>query len=154
MMLEEQLRRYRFFRRLGAFGIAQGHPRSVRAALSYSAEVLKDPSHCLCVFPQGSMRRAHDRPLGFKRGLQTILAMYGGEASVLPVAIACEFRDERRPEAYFLADRACLVSGTTFQGMEWLESVQKSQMDRLDAMIGAGHSGRVLVGASKSADSR
>ncbi len=105
MMLEEQLRKYRFFRRLGAFGISQGNPRGVRAALSYSAGVLKETSNCLCIFPQGAMRRLHDRPLGFMRGLEAILRMHGGEASVLPVAMACEFLGYRRPEALFLADR-------------------------------------------------
>ena len=154
MMLEEQLRRYRFFRRLGAFGIAQGHPRSVRASLAYSAGILQNPSHCLCVFPQGSMHRAYDRPLGFKRGLETVLAMYGGEASILPVAIACEFLGDRKPEAFLLADRTYAVSGKDFQGREWLERLQESQMDRLDAMIGTGQSGRILVGGSESEDSR
>jgi 1-acyl-sn-glycerol-3-phosphate acyltransferase len=153
MMLEEQLRRYPFFRRLGAFGISQGHPRSVRAALSYSAEILKDPSHCVCIFPQGSMHRVHERPLGFRRGLRTILALVGAEVSIVPVAIACEFLGDRKPEAFLLADRTCTVSGSTFQGMDWLESVQLSQMDRLDAMIAAGKPGRALargLGSGKS----
>jgi 1-acyl-sn-glycerol-3-phosphate acyltransferase len=154
MMLEEQLRRYRFFSRLGAFGIAQGHPRSVRASLAYSAGILQNPSHCLCIFPQGSMHRAHDRPLGFKRGVEMVLTMYGGEASILPVAIACEFLSDRKPEAFLLADRTYAVRGNAFQGREWLERLQESQMDRLDAMIGAREAGRILVGRSGSEDSR
>jgi 1-acyl-sn-glycerol-3-phosphate acyltransferase len=148
MMLEEQLQRFGFFNRLGAFGISPGNPRSVRAALAYSAHVLRDPSHCLCMFPQGSLHRFHERPLGFQRGLHRILKDYGGEASILPVAITCEFRGERKPEALLLADREHIVSGAEFRGMEWLESIQASQMDRLDAMIGAGEPGRALVGTS------
>jgi len=146
MMLEEQLRRFRFFRRLGAFGISQGQARGVRAALSYSADLLRDPSHCLCMFPQGTMHRLHDRPLGFRRGLATILAMYGGEASVLPVAIACEFLGQRRPEAFLLADRFFRLDAAAFKGMEWMESEQTAQMDRLDAMIAAGETGLILAG--------
>jgi 1-acyl-sn-glycerol-3-phosphate acyltransferase len=150
MMLEQQLKKYRFFRRLGAFGISPGHPRSVRAALTYSANLLRDPSNCLCVFPQGSLHRIRERPLGFKPGLQHVLAEYGGDVNILPVAIACEFRGERRPEALFLADRAYAASGTTFQGMDWLESIQASQMDRLDTMITAGEPGLTLVGRTAS----
>jgi 1-acyl-sn-glycerol-3-phosphate acyltransferase len=151
MMLEEQLQRFWFFNRLGAFGISPGNPRSVRAALAYSAQLLRDPSHCLCMFPQGSLHRFGERPLGFKRGLHRILRDYGGQASILPLAISCEFRGERKPEALFLADRTYTVSGAEFQGMEWLESIQAGQMDRLDAMIGAGESGRALVGSSRPA---
>jgi 1-acyl-sn-glycerol-3-phosphate acyltransferase len=149
MMLEEQLRRYRFFRRLGAFGIERGHPRSVRASLSYSAEVLMDASNCLCVFPQGSMRRLHDRPLGFKRGLESVLSMHGRAACILPVAIACEFLGERRPEAFFLADRHYRMDGAGFPGIEWLEGVQADQMGRLQSMISAGDKGRILAGRAK-----
>jgi 1-acyl-sn-glycerol-3-phosphate acyltransferase len=154
MMLEEQLRRYWFFRHLGAFGIEQGQPRSVRASLSYSAEVLREPSCCLCVFPQGTMRRLHDRPLGFKRGLAAILSMYGGEACVLPVAMACEFLGERRPQVFFLADRHYRVSGAAFPGMEWLEKAQADQMDRLQLMIGAGEKGRILAGRLEAGSPR
>jgi len=154
MMLEEQLRRYRFFRRLGAFGIEQGYPRSARASLSYSAELLKDASNCLCLFPQGAMHRFHDRPLGFQRGLANVLSMHGGAACILPVAIACEFLGERRPEAFFLADRHFRLDGATFPGIEWLEGVQEDQMDRLQSMIAGGDKGRILVGRSGSGDSR
>ena len=149
MMLEEQLRKYPFFRRIGAFGISQGKVGGVRAALSYSSDLLGDPSHCLCMFPQGTMHRLHDRPLGFRRGLATILALYGGEASLLPLAIACEFLGERRPEAFLLADRVFRLDGATFKGMEWLESEQAAQMDRLDEMIAAKERGRSLVGGKE-----
>ena len=154
MMLEDQLRRYRFFRRLGAFGIEQGYPRSVRASLSYSADVLKDPSSCLCMFPQGAMHRLHDRPLGFKRGLANILSVHGSAVCILPVAIACEFLEERRPEAFLLADRQFHTGDAAFPGIQWLEDVQADQMDRLQSMIAAGDRGRIVAGRSRSGDSR
>jgi hypothetical protein len=149
MMLEEQLAKYPFFRRLGAFGIEQGRPRSVMSSIAYSAAVLKDPSNLLCIFPQGSMRHVHARPLGFQRGLQRVVAMSGGVLSVLPVAMACEFIDDQRPEVYLLADRAYEVSASTFPGVEWLERIQESQMDRLEQAIAAREQGRILLGGRR-----
>ena len=150
MMLEAQLARYPFFRRLGAFGIEQGSPRGVISSLAYSAAVLKEPSSLLCIFPQGEMRHVHARPLGFRRGMERVLAMYGGELSVLPVALACEFTGEQRPEAYLLADRAHQVSATTFQGMEWLERIQEQQMDRLEQAVAAREQGRIILAGRRS----
>jgi hypothetical protein len=70
------------------------------------------------------------------------------------VAIACEFFGQRRPEAFFLADRHFRLDGATFPGIEWLEGVQQDQMDRLQSMVAAGDKGRILVGRSESGDSR
>jgi hypothetical protein len=47
MMLEEQLRRFRFFRRVGAFGIRPGSLGAVSAAISYSATVLDSLANTL-----------------------------------------------------------------------------------------------------------
>jgi hypothetical protein len=150
MMLEGQLARYPFFRRLGAFGIEQGSPRGVISSLAYSAAVLKDPSSLLCIFPQGEMRHVHARPLGFQRGTQRVLAMYGGALSILPVAMACEFTAEQRPEVFLLADAAYEVGASTFPGMQWLERIQEQQMDRLEQAIAAREQGRILLGGRRS----
>jgi 1-acyl-sn-glycerol-3-phosphate acyltransferase len=150
MMLEEQLAKYPFFRRLGAFGVEQGRPRAIMSSLAYSAAVLKDPSNLLCIFPQGAMRHVHTRPLGFQRGLQRVLAMYGGVLSVLPVAMACEFMDNQRPEVFLLSDRVYEVNASTFPGVEWLERTQETQMDRLEQAIAVREQGRILLGGRRS----
>jgi hypothetical protein len=150
MMLEGQLARYPFFRWLGAFGIEQGRPRGVISSLAYSAAVLEDPSSLLCIFPQGEMRHVHTRPLGFQRGVEKVLAMYGGSLCILTVAIACEFMDDQRPEVFFLADRAHEVNAATFPGVEWLERNQERQMDRLEQAIAAREQGRILLGGRRS----
>jgi 1-acyl-sn-glycerol-3-phosphate acyltransferase len=96
MMLERQLERFRFFQRIGAFGIRPGSPRSVAKALDYSASLLADPANALCLFPQGEMRHPEARPLGFRRGLESILTRHGGRVTLLPLAIRCDFYEDQR----------------------------------------------------------
>ena len=146
MMLEEQLERYSFFSRVGAFGIRQGMPRSVIESLGYSAGVLHAPGTALCLFPQGEMRSPRVRPLGFQRGVEKILAMHGGDVCILPVAMRCEHLGNRRPEAFFLADRTWRGSRASFPGMPWLERMQESQMDRLEEAIEKREPGHVILG--------
>jgi 1-acyl-sn-glycerol-3-phosphate acyltransferase len=90
MMLDGQLFRYRFFSRVGAFGIQPGQPRSVLDTLKYSAAVLQDPGNALCLFPQGELRYHALRPLGFQRGLERILKLCGKTVQILPLAIRCD----------------------------------------------------------------
>lgn len=145
MMLEEQLSKYRFFSRIGAFGIEPGLPRRAYAALKYSAEVLRDPENALCIFPQGVLRYSGLRPLEFQRGVGHILKLHGGEVNLLPLGIRCEFLIDQRAEAFFLADRIFQVSHKNFQGIEWLERQEEELLGRLSRAILLGEKGQVVV---------
>jgi len=145
MMLEEQLRKYRFFSRIGAFGIEPGLPRKTYEALKYSAAVLQDPANALCVFPQGVLRAYAIRPLQYQRGVGLILKLYGGEVNLMPLGMRCEFLIDQRPEAFFMADRIYRVDRDSFQGVAWLEQREQALLDRLTRAILGGAKDRVIV---------
>ena len=145
MMLEEQLSKYGFFSRIGAFGIESGLARKSYEALKYSADVLRNPANALCVFPQGVLRYSGVRPLEFQRGVGFILKLYGGEVNLLPLGIACEFLIDQRPEAFFMADRVYQVNQRSFQGIQWLEHLEEDLLQRLDQAVLAGEKGRTMV---------
>jgi 1-acyl-sn-glycerol-3-phosphate acyltransferase len=145
MMLEEQLAKYRFFSRIGAFGIEPGLARRSYQALRYSAAVLRDAGNALCIFPQGVLRYSGVRPLGFQRGVEHILKLYGADVNLLPLGIRCEFLIDQRPEAFFMADRVFRVNQKTFQGMQWLEKQEEELLERLYQAVLSGEKGRVVV---------
>jgi 1-acyl-sn-glycerol-3-phosphate acyltransferase len=146
MMLEEQLALYPFFRKLGAFGIRQGHPRSVMETLRYSASLLKDPESLLCVYPQGVLAPFKARPLGFQRGLEKIISLSGVSVSLLQYAIRCEFSRERLPEAFFLFAPFQSLSEQTPVDMTRAECEEEKLMDRLETEIAGGARGRAFFG--------
>jgi 1-acyl-sn-glycerol-3-phosphate acyltransferase len=146
MMLEEQLRRFPFFGRIGAFGIRQGHPRAVASSLRYAASLLDSPGNAVCIFPQGALTARGVRPLGFQRGLEKVVKMHHGEVTILPVAIRCEFLGHRKPMAFLLAGDPVAASPSAFPGMQYLERYQESLLDRLDSLIASGELGLTLVG--------
>jgi hypothetical protein len=145
MMLEEQLSKYRFFSRIGAFGIEQGFARKSYEALRYSADVLRDPANALCIFPQGVLRYFGIRPLDFRRGVGHILKLHGGDVNLLPLGIRCEFLIDQRPEAFFMADRVFRINHHTFQGIDWLEQAEETLLDRLSQAILSGDKGQTVV---------
>ncbi|HET6486175.1 MAG TPA: lysophospholipid acyltransferase family protein [Spirochaetia bacterium] len=146
LMLEEQLARYPFFRLLGAFGIRPGHPRSAMQTLRYCSSLLDRPDTLLCLFPQGVLVPFRARPLGFQRGLETILSIHGGPVTLLQFAMRCEFGGNRLPEAYLLFNPARVIDPRDFGGMEKLERDQELLMDRLETEIARATPGRLLLG--------
>jgi hypothetical protein len=154
MMLEEQLARFRFFRRIGAFGIRPGSIGEVAASLAYSASVLREPANALCLFPQGVMRHPSARPLGFRPGLERILREHGAPVGILPLAIRCEFYEDQRPEALFQFDR-CLEAGPgSYPGSGWIEERVTGLLDQAGRAAQEKSPGRLLVAGQVGAGER
>jgi 1-acyl-sn-glycerol-3-phosphate acyltransferase len=149
MMLEEQLRRFPFFARVGAFGISPGQRRGVADAVRYSGSVLGERRNALCVFPQGVLAPGGMRPLGFQRGIERILSIAEAEISLLPLAIRCEFLGERKPAAFLLPGEVQILTAGTFAGAARLEETVASLLERLNEMIveaGPGPQGAAAIG--------
>lgn len=92
------LARYRFFGRLGFFGI---EPNSVRGAAQFlrvAATILRAPKAALWLTPQGRFCDARQRPAGFKPGLGHLAARLE-RAVFLPLALEITYWEERTPEA-------------------------------------------------------
>ncbi|MDZ7291804.1 MAG: lysophospholipid acyltransferase family protein [candidate division KSB1 bacterium] len=153
MMLEEQLARYRFFARLGAFSINPHSAGSVRESIRYSIEILKQqltPKPLLCIFPQGDLWPWDKRPLEFKGGTEVILNGYAGRVNLLPLAIRTEFLGEQRPEAFFLFGQNTITNSNTFLGMQRLQEIEENLLDQLRDRITKGEQGITLVSGRKS----
>jgi len=98
MMDEANLRRFFFFRWLGAFGVDRTTRSGVLAATRYALDRLREPHARVWLFPQGALRPADTRPLGCERGAGWLAA--GAGVRLVPVAIRYEFLEEQRPEAF------------------------------------------------------
>lgn len=91
------LERYRFFGRLGFFGVAQHSPRGARAFLETGATILREPGTALWITAQGRFTDARERPVQLRPGLGH-LARRVGRLQVLPVAVEYTYWQERLPE--------------------------------------------------------
>jgi 1-acyl-sn-glycerol-3-phosphate acyltransferase len=91
------LDRYRFFTRLGVFGVAPG-PAGARAFLRTGRAILETPGTALAVTAQGRFVDPRERPVRLMPGVGH-LAHGVGRGTVLPVALEYPFWNERLPEA-------------------------------------------------------
>lgn len=92
------LERYRFFARLGFFGVEAGTTRGAVQFLRAALQRLETPGAALWVTPQGRFADVRERPVRFKPGLGHLAARLG-RAVWLPLAIEITPWQERTPEA-------------------------------------------------------
>jgi 1-acyl-sn-glycerol-3-phosphate acyltransferase len=94
MMLEDQLEKNRFLRRLGAFSI-KPRSRSMILSLNYASELLDDPRNMLLIFPQGEIGSQHRHRFDFRKGIGKILD--GRKVQVVMVTHLIDYFSSPRP---------------------------------------------------------
>jgi 1-acyl-sn-glycerol-3-phosphate acyltransferase len=99
VMDERQLRRYRFFTRMGMIGVDRTRLSGAKEFLDYSVDLLKGQRRALWLTPQGEMTSNFNRPLRFQPGLGH-LAERLGVFYATTVCLHYEFWNEPRPEAF------------------------------------------------------
>jgi 1-acyl-sn-glycerol-3-phosphate acyltransferase len=92
------LARYRFFERLGFFGVQPGTAQGAREFLRNGAAILARPNSALWVTAQGEFTDARQRPVRLRAGVGHLLRRLEGGV-VLPLALEYPFWQERFPEA-------------------------------------------------------
>lgn len=102
-MEEKNLRRYAVFRRLGAFSIDRGHPRSAFESFEYAAELAREKSdRSFLIFPQGKIVPDTLRPIAFESGIRRVIDRLL-PCRVVPLALAYKFRGEFKPVIFATA---------------------------------------------------
>ncbi len=96
VMEEQNLERYRFLARLGAFSIRRGEPGSSLEMLRYAQELLKRPRAAVCLFPEGMMRPFGELPLRLERGVEVLARV--ARVECVPLAIRYAFFEHERPD--------------------------------------------------------
>lgn len=145
MMEHFNLKRFGFFRRIGAFSVDRSDPSSLRASLDYTAELLHRPRAVVWVFPQGRMTSHDVRPLGFQPGLR-ILLRRAGRLRVATAAVRFEFWQDERPEVFvrfglptwFEREQAGTI-------LDELETRLTRELDTLNADVSSQDPGRFEI---------
>jgi 1-acyl-sn-glycerol-3-phosphate acyltransferase len=92
------LNKYRFFARLGYFGVEQDSLRGARHFIRTAEAILSQPNSILWLTPQGRFADVRERPVRFKAGLGH-LPRHIKSAAFVPLAIEYSHWEARLPEA-------------------------------------------------------
>lgn len=92
------LEKYRFFKRLGFYGVEQGTLRGAVRFLENSLTILSQPNTAIWVTAQGRFTDPRARPVFIRSGVAN-LARRLKRGVILPLAVEYPFWEERCPEA-------------------------------------------------------
>ena len=132
----DALRRYRFMRRCGLFGLEPGTQAGAARLLAVGRRVLAAPDALLCITPQGRFGDVRERPLALRRGLAALLARTPG-VTAIPVALDYPFWDESRPEALARwGEPLAAPPGPRWNASAWHGALTGALSDTMDALTG------------------
>jgi 1-acyl-sn-glycerol-3-phosphate acyltransferase len=131
---EAMLARYRFFARLGFFGVEPGTRRGATAFLRATDEIFARPGTALWITPQGRFADVRERPVTLRDGVgHAARRMRGG--TVLPLAIEYPFWEERTPEALCLWGEPIVVEdGATREPGAWTAAIAAGLESAMDSL--------------------
>lgn len=95
MMDEQNLARYRFLSRIGAFSVRRGDATSASQSLRYARQLLKRPRSAVFVFPEGELRPG-TQPGALLRGVEVLARLC--RARCVPVAIRYTIFEHELPD--------------------------------------------------------
>ncbi len=146
------LSKYRFFERLGFFGVELGSARGARRFLSVSQRVLAQPDSALWIAAEGQFTDPRTRPVRLRSGIGH-LAVRVRQAVLLPLALEYPFWEERTPEALARFGEEIPAGEAGLKASDWtavLETRLQAALDSLAADALARDPGRfdVLLGGT------
>lgn len=101
MMEDKQMRRYKFFRKLGAFSVNLTEKRSTSATLKYALASLERENGALYVYPEGEIRPFSSHDLTFENGLSWILKKCDASSvDAVPVSVYIHTAFSNKPELF------------------------------------------------------
>lgn len=103
----EQLRRFKFMRKIGIFGVAPDDPRSLPRMVRHVKERFASEPRCtLWITPQGEFRDVRDE-IALRPGAGAVAARAceRREIPVLALAIEYTFWEDKRPEVFLRVER-------------------------------------------------
>lgn len=99
MMLEKELKKIRFFSKIGAFSISHEEPKKIIESLNYSANIISKDSY-LVIYPQGVIEPFEKDNLTLKKGIINIIKKTKFDTDILPVAIKIHYSNKKLPNVY------------------------------------------------------
>ena len=99
MMLEEQLKKYWFFRYSGGFSVNR-NSRTIFETLDYAGNLLHNNENLVLIFPQGKIQSVYQQEIQFEKGVERIIRSTACEIQVIFLANLVDYFSSSRPKIF------------------------------------------------------
>ena len=149
LALEDTVRRYPFFNKIGCYGFNPGQASDVRAMLRYSGELLDAPqAPVLLYFPEGRITPNLGNPYVLRHGLRALKPKK--PAVMVPLYVTVHPLNERKPTVFLaLGEPFSLHADYKHRPAVLAESFEALRRNTNEA-VSRGEWGETLVGRGPS----
>jgi hypothetical protein len=135
MMEEEQLKKLKFFRMLGAFSVIRENYREARKSVEYANKLLtKGNKKTLLIFPQGEILPNDFRPVKFYNGISFLIEKLE-KCNIVHCSIRYEFLNEYKPEIFVKFGKLETVGvDKNFDRKEFTKILETKMLENLDTL--------------------
>ncbi|MBO9128686.1 lysophospholipid acyltransferase family protein [Bacillus sp. 165] len=137
MMHESGMKRFPFFRYLGAFTINRSNPKDIIHSLHYACERLQQ-KESIWLFPQGDEKHLEIRPLSFLPGFVYIIEN-NLDIPIVPVSYYYSFGHHQKPDLYIAFGEPLFynqLAGTTRRDKtKYTEELFTNQLNSLKTLV-------------------
>lgn len=127
LMEDNQMRRYPFFKKIGAFSIDRGDPRKAITSLRYAVQSMKRERSSLFIFPEGKITPSGS-PMNFEGGLAWMHSKLP-EVDVVPIGIYMHTIRHDKPELHLHIGKA-IVPGKDMSNKE-LTTIYENELNSI-----------------------
>lgn len=150
MVLEEQLKKYKFFLKLGAYSIDQKNPKKIIESLNYTNDLLNNPDVMTTIFPQGELLPNFTRPLKFNKGIERVAKNHMDKLNIVPLAMKIHYLKEQRSQVFFKFGDTKIISNQENFNIESMSSETEILLDGIDNSIINNNFGETLLSGNVS----
>jgi 1-acyl-sn-glycerol-3-phosphate acyltransferase len=100
MMLEDQLKRYWFFQKVGCYSIDLDDNRKIVASLKYTIDLLSNSDNIITIYSQGEIQAYDEKKIVLKDGIDFIAKKSTVDFQILPLAFRIHYSNEKLPIVY------------------------------------------------------
>lgn len=151
MILEESLKKYKFFTKIGGFSINQNSPKSIFETLKYTSDLMKENKNSMFViFPQGILLPGFVPNYTFSKGIDKIIEYYNDKVNLLLLSINIHYLNEEKAEVFFKFSKNYVVDKTNNISIKELENELLKLRNQVEESILKGEKGKILFSGKKS----
>lgn len=129
MMLEEQLKRYWFFQKIGCFSVNPNNKQSTIVTMKYTMELLNNPDNCVVIFPQGEIEPFDKNPLSYNKGIEFLAEHSNNEFDILPVANKIYYTNQKLPFVLMRTHQIINSSDVKIKSVSLFDDFEKNLLE-------------------------
>lgn len=133
MVLEDTIKRYWFFNKIGAFTINQNNPKDIIKSFNYASKLLSGKKNFVVIFPQRELQ-SYSSNVKIKSGVLDLILKRNSEFHLMFLAMKIEFANEKKPNVYFRFNNSNQI-GDYLSDFQILENDFNNNLKKLEAEI-------------------